>query len=295
MEKYLFTDGTSGVKEVQSADELKTLVQACPDSYRDPSKIRIWKFNTSEWITFGDLAKEEAKSFELSAASTTTTNNNNAVQSNGNGIEVAKKRSIPRLREFFYILFAVVAGFFLYNFTRIKWETAGAINQLATRPENCPKLDVDSLIAEIENTRGQPLDKITRVNFRLRNTWPDKISLKLTADRFTNRSTNKYSNIELTLDNSTGYDIDNAVVQLNTWKKADSTGYSISKTDTVQFSNISYVLPVKRKIDDTYRGDSISVSFFSIKAKSFNFYYSADKQSNYGNMNDRWFWNPQAP
>src|SRR5262249_47891226 len=136
MEKYLFTDGTSGVKEVQSADELKTLVQAC----NDPAAIRIWKFNTSEWITLADLAKEDARSFELSAASTAT--GNNEVQLNGNKVEVAAKRHIPRLREFFYILFAVIAGFFLYNFTRIKWEKTGTIEQFAARPGNCPQLDV---------------------------------------------------------------------------------------------------------------------------------------------------------
>ena len=83
-------------------------------------------------------------------------------------------------------------------------------------------------------------------------------------------------------------------LQLNTWKK-DSDSYTIDATDTVQFSNIGYVLPMKRTMSGSYRGDSISVSFLSIKAKSFNFCYSADKQSNYGNMNDRWFWNPQTP
>ncbi len=282
MKKYLFTDGTNGVKEVQSADELKTLVQAS----NDPAKIRIWKFNTSEWITLADLAKEDAKSFELSAAS--TNNTNNAVQSNVNGEEVRAKRRIPRLKEFFYILFAVVAGFLLYNFTRIKWEKAGRIEQLSARPDNHPQLDVDSLISFIEAQRGQPLDKITRINFRLRNTWPDKISLKLSADVFTNKSTNKYNNIELSIDNATGYDIDNAVVQLNVWKK-DADSLKINRTDTVQFSNVGYVLPMKRKLNDSYRGDSISVSFFSIRAKSFNFCYAADKTSNYGNMNDRWF------
>ena len=278
MEKYLYTDGTSGVREVQSADELKTLVQTS----NDPSKIRIWKFNTSEWVSLTDLAK----SFELSAVPATTVIS--TVHTNGNGAEVLAKPRRRWLREFFYIILAVAAGFLLYNFTKIKWEKQGTIELSAQRPDNSPLLDVDSLIAEIENTRGQALDKVTRINFRLRNTWPDKISLKLTADLFTNRSTNKYSNIELSLDNSTGYNLDNAVVQLNTWKK-DSDSYKISKTDTIRFSNIGYVLPLKRKLDDSYRGDSISVSFFSIKAKSFNFCYSSEKESNYGNMNDRWF------
>ena len=284
MDKYLFTDGTSGVKEVQSADELKALVQAC----NDPSTIRIWKFNTSEWVSYTDLAKSFALRTEVE------TNLINPVHTNGNGIALPVKRRTFRLREIFYIILAVGAGFLLYNFTKIKWEKAGTYSTTAARPANSQALDVDSLIQTIETLRGQSLDKYTRINFRLRNTWPDKISLKLSAEFFTNRSTNRYSNIELSIDNSTGYNLDNAVVQLNTWKKvADS--FKIEKIDTVQFSNIGYVLPMKRKLDNSYKGDSISVSFFSIKAKSFNFCYAADKESNYGNMNDRWFWNLQTP
>ena len=278
MEKYLFTDGTSGVKEVQSTDELKTLVQAS----NDPSKIRIWKFNTSEWMSFSDFSK----TVDLSVPPPATVVNN--VHTNVNGAEVLVKRRRSWPKEFLFIILAVAAGFLLYNFTHIKWEKAGTVELFAQRPDNSPLLDVDSLIAEIENVRGQALDKITRTNLRLRNTWPDKISLKLSADLFTNKSTNKWSNIELTLDNSTGYNLDNAVVQLNTWKK-DSDSYTINTTDTVQFSNIGYSLPMKRTMSGSYRGDSISINFLSIKAKSFNFCYAADKESNYGNINDRWF------
>ena len=287
MEKYLFTDGTSGVKEVQSADELKTLVQAS----NDPSKIRIWKFNTSEWVSFADFSKGmDSRLFDLSAATTP----GNSVHNNVNGTEVIVKPRRRWLREFFYIILAVGTGFLLYNFTKIKWEKQGTLELSAQRPGNSPLLDVDSLIAEIENTRGQALDKITHINFRLRNGWPDKISLKLSAELFNNKSTNKYSNIELTLDNSTGYNLDNAVVQLNVWNR-DAAIYKINRADTVEFSNIGYALPMKRMLSSSYRGDSMSINFLSIKARSFNFYYSADKESNYGNLNDRWFWNPQTP
>lgn len=284
MEKYLYTDGTSGVKEVQSAEELKTLVQAC----NDPSTISIWKFNTSEWIGYADFSK----TFDLSAKPVNTITT--TIQQHTNGTAPALQNKRPWLKKFLFFIVAVGAGFLVYNFTKIKWEKAGSIELMAQRPDNSPALDVDSLIQTIEATRGQPLDKYTRTNFRIRNTWPDKISLKLSAELFTNRSTNRYSDIELSIDNSTGYNLDNAVVQLNVWKK-ESDSLRINRTDTVQFSNIGYVLPMKRKLDDSYRGDSISVSFFSIKAKSFNFCYSAEKQSNYGNMNDRWFCSPQTP
>lgn len=155
---------------------------------------------------------------------------------------------------------------------------------------NSPQVNVDSLIQVIETRKGQPLDKITRTNFRLRNTWPDKINLKLTADVFSNKSINKYSDIELSIDNSTGYTIDNAVVQLTVWEKNKANEYRVSNSDAFRFANIGYVSPSIRKIRDSYRGDSISVSFLSIRSKALNFSYSSDKQSNYGNTSDRWYY-----
>ena len=137
---------------------------------------------------------------------------------------------------------------------------------------NSPQVNVDSLIQVIETRKGQPLDKITRTNFRLRNTWPDKINLKLTADVFSNKSINKYSDIELSIDNSTGYTIDNAVVQLTVWEKNKANEYRVSNSDAFRFANIGYVSPSIRKIRDSYRGDSISVSF-SIRSKALNFSY----------------------
>ena len=52
MDKYLFTDGTSGVREVQSQEELKTLIA----SATQPGKIRIWIFNTNEWINYAGFS-----------------------------------------------------------------------------------------------------------------------------------------------------------------------------------------------------------------------------------------------
>jgi hypothetical protein len=53
MENFLFTDGTNGVKEVQSADELQRLIDASPDK----NAIRIWVFNTSEWLSYADFTR----------------------------------------------------------------------------------------------------------------------------------------------------------------------------------------------------------------------------------------------
>jgi hypothetical protein len=88
----------------------------------------------------------------------------------------------------------------------------------------------------------------------------------------------------LTIDNSTGYQVDQADVKLTVWKNEEP-----SYTDTISFSNFGYSRPVRRVVDGIQEGDSISVAFSSIRSRVFNFCYSEDKKSNYGNYNDRWF------
>ena len=53
MEKYLFTDGTNVIREVESDEELHNLIQ----SSAEPGKVRIWIFNTNEWISLADFNK----------------------------------------------------------------------------------------------------------------------------------------------------------------------------------------------------------------------------------------------
>jgi hypothetical protein len=259
MEKYLFNDCS------------------------DPAKARIWLFNTSEWVSYSDFSK--SYNFSLIPSAKIAAPDQDGL----NGEAIQPKTRKTWLKKFLFFALIVAAGLLIYNFTKIRWEKAGTLNVIADRPANSPVVDVDSLIQTIEDTRGQKLDRITRTNFRIRNTWPDKITLKLTSDKFTNKTTNKYSNIELSIDNSTGYNLDNAIVQLNIWKKNEPDSYRVNSSDTFRFANIGYVLPVKRKLKDSYKGDSLSVSFFSIKSKVFNFCYSSEKQSNYGNNNDRWY------
>ena len=53
MEKYLFTDGTNVIREVESREELQSLIQ----SSAEPAKVRIWIFNTNEWVSIADFNK----------------------------------------------------------------------------------------------------------------------------------------------------------------------------------------------------------------------------------------------
>ncbi len=177
-----------------------------------------------------------------------------------------------------------LAIFLVYNFTRVKWTSLAPLQITAERPANVPVMSVDSLIGVVETLRGQKLDKTTLTNLRIRNTWPDRIKLQIKCDRDSGAAGIKYKNIELSVDNSTGYQIDNVVIELKNWQNE-----IIHKTDTFHLNNIGYAALSNRMLKNEYRGDSLSVSFLNIKARSFNFCYSFDKESNYGNLNDRWF------
>jgi hypothetical protein len=278
MSKYLFTDGTSGVREVQSQEELKTLIASAVQ----PDKIRIWIFNTNEWINYagfsnGVLLTRKEKINPV-------IKNNLPVSISENGLSKKSDNSLRGVKKFLFFIVAGTGIFLVYNFTKIKWEKASSLNITAARPSNVPLINADSLIQFLEENRGQKLDKVTKTNLRIRNTWPERITLQLNSDRDVSSAGSRYYNAEFSIDNSTGYNIDDAVVKLVVWKKNE-----VSSADTFHFNNISYAAAAKRKLDNIYRGDSLSVSFQSIKAKVFNFCYSADKKSNYGNGGDRWF------
>ena len=283
MNKYLFTDGTNGVREVQSQEELKTLIT----SAAQPDKIRIWIFNTNEWINYAGfsngvlLTRKEKNNPDVK--------NNLPVSISENGLSKKSTNGNGRLKKFLFFIVTGAGIFLVYNFTRIKWEKASPLNITAARPANVPVINPDSLVQFMEDSRGQKLDKVTKTNLRIRNDWPERITLQLNSDRDISSAGSRYYNPEFSIDNSTGYNIDHAVVKLIVWKNNEPDGYRVSSADTFHFSNISYAAVAKRKLDNIYRGDSLSVSFQSIKAKVFNFCYSDDKKSNYGNGGDRWF------
>jgi hypothetical protein len=282
MNKFLFTDGINGVIEVQSQEELETLIEFA----EHPDKIKIWLFSSNEWISYAAFRKQRPVIMRKEKP---------VILSNGYSVIPAtgitgtddyqpKVKKSHWLKKVLYFTGAAAGVFFVFNFTQIKWEKAEPINTSAVRPANVPAMDIDSLIDEIEYTRPQPLDRSTKTNLRLRNTWPDRILLQLVADRETNGSGSRFFNVDVSIDNTTGFNLDNAVVKLSLWKNK-----KVSLTDTVRFSNIRYDKLSKRELDYRYKGDSISVAFESIKAKAFNFCYSVATKNNSGNYNDRWF------
>ncbi|NOT51829.1 MAG: hypothetical protein HOP10_11200 [Chitinophagaceae bacterium] len=271
MEKFLFTDGSGGVKEVQSQEELEELI----GSTAQPDKSRVWLFNSNEWIGYAAYRKMYPAIKKKDVAIAASIHETVPVRVNG-------KKSW--LKKFLFLAALVGGAFLVFNFTKIKWKKADPVNTVATRPNNVPLMDIDSLISDIEANRGTSLDRSTKTNLRLRNTWPERIELKLHSEKETSSAGSRFFNINLSIDNTTGFNLDNAVVKLLVWRNKE-----VSVSDTLRFGNIRYDKQSSRAWDAVYRGDSISVSFESIRAKAFNFCYSAAVKNNSGNYNDRWF------
>lgn len=271
MEKYLFTDGTNGTREVISREELKTLIEAAAE----PEKAAIWVFSSNEWISCASFIKRNP---------TFTSRTLPAIIPVKSELQPRPSTGKRLLKKSLIFVVGAIVIILIYNFTRIKWEKLPALNITAPRPANVPLLNPDSVIQYLEENRAQKLDKITKTNLRIRNTWPDRIILQMNAQHDSSSNGSRYHNMELSIDNTTGYNLDNAVAKVTVWKNNE-----ISMTDTFHFNNISYAIAAKRSLTNTYRGDSLSLSFQLIKAKVFNFCYTDDKKSNYGNDNDRWF------
>ncbi len=271
MDKYLFTDGLSGVKEVQSQEELEELI----GSTAQPDKSRVWLFNSTEWISYAAYRKiyPAIKKKEVAAIALA-------------GETVLAKTAGKKnwLKRFLFLVVLVAGAFLIFNFTNIRWKKAEPLNSIAARPANVPLMDIDSLISEIEYDRGESIDRNTKNNLRLRNTWPERIELKFRSEKETSNGGSRFFNINISIDNTTGFNLDNAIVKLFVWKNE-----KVNASDTLRFNNIRYDKLLTRALDAVYRGDSISVSFESIRAKAFNFCYSAAVKNNSGNYNDRWF------
>jgi hypothetical protein len=273
MNKFLFTDGTGGVEAVQSLTELESRIL----SSRQSGQIRLWLFSSNEWISLAEFRKQ----FPLPAR------RENPIPITGNPSAVVNQQPISRKHWFIkglYVAGTAAIIFLISNFTKIKWEKASPVSISATRPDNVPQMDIDSLIEEIEYTRSQSLDRNTKINLRLRNTWPDRILLQLRAEREKSNSGYRFFNIDIAIDNTTGFNLDEAVVKLSVWEKG-----KINSTDTLLFNAIRFDKLEKRTNETRYKGDSISIAFVSIKAKAFNFCYSGATKNNSGNYNDRWF------
>lgn len=270
MDKFLFTDGFSSVKTAESSEELESWIE----SSHYPGSIRIWVYSTSEWINLADYRKQyplEIKKQKI-------------VSSPSQGLPPAKPSKTHWSKKLVFTALAAASVLLIFNFTRINWKSAGIMNFTAARPDNVPVMDIDSLITDIEFDRGQSLDRSTRTNLRLRNTWPERILLQVSAEKETSSAGSRFSNLTLSIDNTTGFPVDHAVVKLILWKNN-----KINDLDTFHFNKIRFDKLATRRTDEFYKADSLSVEFESIRAKSFNFSYSSMIKNPPGEYSDRWF------
>lgn len=273
MTKYLFNDGTNQIQEVHSREDLERLA-----AQADPQTARVWIFPSHEWMS---LARFRA----LYPAGHQVVNRVERPEQ----VQVEPVRKPVRkgfgLGWKLLVAAAITAGVFLiYNFTQHNWERIPDLTVRPERPENSPPLNFDSLVTSIEVARGTKIDKVTRTNLRIRNNWPEHILVNLKTERESSSSGIRYQSIQATLDNATGYLLDEVEAEMSIWRNG-----MVDRKETVTFEKVNYTEPGKKDIPGQFVGDSISVRILQAKAKSFNFCYSHDKQSNYGNLNDRWF------
>jgi hypothetical protein len=261
MDKFLFTDGTV-VKEAASRQELLSLAEELPD----PKQAKIWVFNTNEWIPYSAFLKQNSEAPQKIIPA------------------ISKGSPVKWLKNFLFIIALAGGAFLIFNFTSVKWEKAGIYHSTASRPSNMPLIDIDSLFSLIEFQRGKLIDKSTKTNLRLRNTWPDWITLDLQAEKQSGSAGVRFRNISVKLDNSTGFNIDNAIVKLELWK----SGKTFSE-DTLQFNEIHYGQSPVRILREYIKADSLTLSFQYIRAKAFNFCYSENTENDPAKFYDRWF------
>lgn len=276
MEKYLFNDGTNVIREVESKKELEALIASAADA----SRVRIWRFNSSEWLSLPAFEKTEGLPAITKVILPVPENENRQ-----HAILSAIRPVHPYLRKGIIAILLAIGIFLVYNFTRVSWSSADTYETNAARADNVPVMDMDSLIQSIEWSRGRPLDKTTATNLRIRNTWPDRMQLKVSAARDTSTTgSSRFHDPQFSIDNSTGYEVDEAIVTFTIFNKGDRM-----HSDTLRFTQVGYAYPSTRTVTGEFRGDSIAAAYLSIRARSFNFCYSSGKESNYGNLADRWF------
>lgn len=271
MDKYLFTDGTNGVKEAFSPDELLSFIKKA----EDPDKSRVWIFGHNEWITAAELFKRYP-SLKRSV--------NNIPRSETTQIHENRKSRFSFVKRLFFVAILVTCALLVFNFTDSGWQKSMPFISVASRPANVPVIDADSLRKAIETQRGRLLDKSTAANLRLRNNWPEQLLLQLKADRETKRELTRYMHVNVSIDNATGYNIDEAEIKLLLWNKG-----KVATAGTFRFEDIRYGKPAEHSFSGVFKGDSLSVVFQTIRAKAFNFCYDVEKENSSGNYNDRWF------
>lgn len=317
--KFLYNDGSGKIREVSSKEELDYYLSISPDKNR----VRIWLFHTSSWITYQEYLKAMPQSDRTSAYAKASADEVVKPETEKRPviittpiIETPKETKAETVEPPFIfgpappakekntrpqtvtkplqillnicIVLVVAGGVYAALFYNKKeWTEPRVFETAAPRPANVPNLNLDSLVQMVEVKELRTLNKITKMNLRLRNNWPEKIVLTLQGEQqkhLKKDSVLRFNELQMIVKNFSGYEIDAAVAAVNVWENGE-----VSKVDTFRLSNIGYRDPYTQTIPNTYKGDSLTVHFYSIRSFGLNFCYSYDEPTISGNPNDKWF------
>lgn len=298
--KFLYNDGSGKIREVSSKEELDYYIGISPDK----SRIRIWLYHSSKWMDYQEYLKTAIANRQSAMDRAPA-----AVKQQTAKVEpvvppftpsppppvVKEKKPRPQtvtkpLQIILNICIVLVVAGGVYAalfYSNKEWTEPLVFDITAPRPENAPEINMDSLIQTIEVKELRTLDKLTKMNLRLRNNWPDKIVLTLQVEmrrQLKKDSLREFRNLKWTVKNFSGYEIDEAVAALNVWRNGE-----VSKQDTFRLTGIGYREPFTMNIPNTYKGDSLTVNFYSIRSFGLNFCYSYEQPNISGNPNDKWF------
>lgn len=300
--KFLYNDGSGKIKEVSSKEELDYYIGISPDK----NKIRIWLYHSSNWIGYQEYLKivHRASSMPARAAQVV----NPAPASAGAAVSsfppasspvpapiVKEKKPPPEtvtkpLQIILNICIVLVVAGGVYTalfYNKQEWTEPRVFGITAPRPANAAVMNMDSLIRMLEAKELRTLDNLTKLNLRLRNNWPDKIVLTLQAEarkHLKKDSLRQFNNLEWVVKNNSGYELDEAVVALNVWQDGE-----VNVQDTFRLTGIGYREPFTMNISNSYKGDSLTVHFYSIRSLGLNFCYTYEEPAISGNPNDKWF------
>jgi len=314
--KFLYNDGSGKIREVSSKEELDYYLSISPDKNR----VRIWLFHSSSWITYQEYVKAGIGNRQ-SAIGNETSNVKREMEKRpviittpivetphqakaetaeppfifGPAPTAKEKTTRPQtvtkpLQIILNICIVLVVAGGVYAalfYNKKEWTEPGSFETTALRPANVPDLNLDSLIQMVEVKELRTLDKLTKMNLRLRNNWPEKVVLTLQGERqkhLKKDSVLRFNNLQMIVKNFSGYELDAAVVAVNVWDNGE-----VSKVDTFRLTNIGSRDPYTQNIPNTYKGDSLTVHFYSIRSFGLNFCYSYDEPTISGNPNDKWF------
>lgn len=295
--KFLFNDSSGKIRQMSSKEELDYHISISPEKH----KVKIWLYHSSSWVSYQEYVKSSIVNRETVNGKGETEKPVQATVTVKTftpappPIVKERKPRPPTVTKPLQILLnicivMVVAGgvYAALFYNKREWTEPKSFETITIRPPNAQSVNTDSVIHTIEVKEMRTLDKLTKMNLRLRNNWADKIVLTLQGQQeihLKKDSILRFTKLQCIVKNFSGYEIDQAVVSINVWKDG-----VVKTQDTFRLQQIGYRgEPYTQTISNTYKGDSLTIHFQSVRSFGLNFCYSYEEPTISGNPNDKWF------